>query len=664
MDSRWPRIGYGGDYNPEQWPREVWDEDVRLMAEAGVNLVTVGVFAWALLEPRPGEYDFGWLDEVIEVLHAAGISVDLATATASPPPWLSHRHPESLPVTADGTTLWPGARQAYCPSSPVYREHALELCRRMAQRYGSHPAVVLWHVSNEIGCHNALCYCDTSAAAFRTWLRSRYGTLEALNDAWGTAFWSQRYGDWEEILPPRSAPAFPNPTQQLDFRRFSSDELLGLYRAEHEVLAEISPDVPVTTNFMVMGHVKEMDYFEWGPHLDVVSNDHYLEAADTENHRELAFSSDLVRGVAGGAPWILMEQSTSAVNWQPRNVAKRPGELVRASLAHVARGADAVLFFQWRASRAGAEKFHSGLVPHAGTDTRLWREVVELGAVLDRVGEVAGSRSANRTAILYDWQAWWACELDSHPSVDVRYRDQAEAVHAALTDLGIGVDVVHPDHDLDGYDLVVVPTLYLVTDAAARRVEAAVRRGATVVVTYFSGIVDEFDHIRLGGYPGAFRDLLGVRVEEFTPLRENEQVTLASGATGTVWAEDLTAVDAEVVDTMTDGPVPGRPAVTRRAVGAGRAWYVATRLAPEALRALLARVTDEAGILPVTATRAGIEVVRRVADDGRSWVFAINHLDEPAVVELTGVDLVTGSAVDGRLDLAGGAVAVVREEPC
>lgn len=661
-----PGMAYGGDYNPEQWPREVWDEDIRLMQEAGVTLATVGVFSWALLEPQPGEWQFGWLDEVLGLLHDAGIGVDLATATASPPPWLTMAHPEILPVTADGTTLWQGGRQAYCPSSPVFREHALRLTRAMAERYGSHPAVQLWHVSNELGCHNALCYCDVSAAAFRGWLRARYGDVDSLNDAWGTAFWSQRYHDFDEILPPRVAPNFPNPTQQLDFHRFSSDQLLDHFRAERDVLRELSPEVPVTTNLMVMEHTRNMDYLAWGDDLAVVSNDHYLMAHDLQAHRELAFSSDLVRGVSKGRPWLLMEQSASAVNWQPRNVAKRPGELLRASLQHVARGADGVLFFQWRASRAGAEKFHAGMVPHAGTDTRLWHEVVELGQVLGRLGEVAGSTSDNRAAILVDWNARWACELDSHPSVDVRYLDRAQAIHAALTARGVGVDVVHPDSDLSTYDLVVVPTLYLVTDEHAAAVSAAAERGATVVVTYFSGIVDEHDHVRLGGYPGAFRDLLGVLTEEFLPLREGEQVALSDGGQADVWAEDLriveAAVPAEVVSTYVDGPSAGKPAITRRSVGRGTAWYVATRTSPEATGALVDRWLADSGVQPVAETVPGVEVVRRRADDGRSWVFVINHTESVQRVRVTGHDLVSDGPVGpGPLTIGPGGVAVVKE---
>ena len=655
-----PRLAFGGDYNPEQWPAETHADDVRLMGEAGVDLVTLGVFSWAHIEVAPGHFDFTWLDDVIASLSSAGVRIDLATATASPPPWLTHAHPEILPVTADGRTLWPGGRQGFCPSSPVYRERALALCRALAARYGRHPDLALWHVGNELGGHNALCYCDVSAAAFRVWLQQRYGSIQALNHAWGTAFWSQRYNSFEEILPPRSAPAFPNPTQQLDFRRFSSDELLANFVAEREILHELSPGVPVTTNFMVMSHVKEMDYFKWAREVDIVSNDHYLIAADPQSHQELAFCSDLVRGMSGGRPWLLMEQSTSAVNWQPRNVAKQPGQLMRASLQHVARGADAVLFFQWRASRAGAEKFHAGLVPHAGTDSRVWREVLDLSRALDRIEEVAGSSSSNSVVILFDWAAWWGCELDSHPSGDVTYLDRAQSLHRSLTDHGVGVDFRHPEDDLSSYTLVLVPTLYLLTDAAAHNIASTAEAGATVLITYFSGIVDENDHIRLGGYPGAFRDLLGIRVEEFTPLRSDEQIHLDNGWAGDVWTEHLHLAGAQAVTTYQDGPVRGVPAVTRNEFGSGSAWYVACRLDRDSDDALVSLLLAEAGVEPIAQTRPGVELTRRTSPEGASWVFVINHTADAATLALAGHELLSGRRVS-RLSVAPGGVAVVRE---
>lgn len=665
MPTSLPALAFGGDYNPEQWPAEAHVEDRTLMREAGVDLVTLGVFSWAWLQPGPDRWDFGWLDQQMDDLHDAGIRVDLATATASPPAWLAQRHPEMLPVTQDGRTLSPGGRQAFCPSSPVYREHALALCTAVAERYHDHPALALWHVSNELGCHNARCYCDVSAAAFRTWLRRRYDDdVARLNDAWGTAFWSQRYDDFEQVLPPRVAPTHANPTQQLDFLRFSSDQLLDNFVVERNVLHRISPGVPVTTNFMVMRQTMEMDYLRWGRELDVVSNDHYLIAAEAGGHRELAFSADLTRGTADGRPWLLMEHSTSAVNWQPRNRAKKPGEMIRNSLAHVARGADAVLFFQWRASRAGAEKYHSGLLPHAGTDSRQWREVVELSRLLDSVEECAGSTPRNQAAILFDYEAWWGCELDSHPSIDVRYRDRAEDLHRALTAQGIGVDVVHPSADLSSYDLVVVPTLYLVSDATVAALTAAAEAGATVVVTYFSGIVDESDHIRLGGYPGAFRELLGVRTTEFLPLMAGEPVQVEGLGDGPVsadtWAEDLELAGAEAVATYADGPAAGLPAVTRREVGEGRAWYVATRLDAVGTDRLVARLVADAGLEQLPGASDVVEVTRRVGDDA-SWLFVINHGDEQADVPAHGVDLVTGRDVAGDLVVPAGGVSVVRQ---
>jgi beta-galactosidase len=653
-------VAMGCDYNPEQWSPDVWREDVALMREAGLGFVTLGVFSWALLEPEPGRFDFGWFDEVLGLLHDGGIAVDMATATAAPPPWLTTAHPEVLPVDAEGRTLWPGSRQSWCPSSPVFREHALRLVREMAQRYGGHPAVRLWHVSNELGCHNGRCWCDVSAVAFREWLARRYGDVDALNRAWGTAFWSQHYTCFDQVLPPRISPAQVNPTQQLDFARFSSDALLDHHRAERDVLRELSPDVPVTTNFMVSSHQSEQDYFRWAPDQDVVSQDHYLDHRLADPRAEQSFTDDLTRGVAGGRPWLLMESATSAVNWQPVNAAKRPGELLLDSLRHVARGADAVGFFQWRASRAGAEKFHSALVPHAGPDSERFREVVGLGAALAAIGEVAGSPVAADVAVLWDWDAWWACDLDSHPSAELRYPDAAHRWHRALTALGATVDVVHPESDLSGYRLVVVPTLYLCSDAAAAALRAFVEGGGHALVTYFSGIVDPDDHIRLGGYPGAFRDLLGVRVEEFAPLLPGDSLALDDGGRADLWAEHVTARDAEVVARFVDGPRPGGPALTRRRAGAGVAWYLATRPDERATAALADRIARDAGATRLDVPAPGVEVVRR----GR-YLFVLNPTDAAVVVPCGGVDLLAdalpGAGSAGSVTVAARGAAVIRD---
>ena len=652
-------IGFGGDYNPEQWPDGVRLADLPLMQRAGVTVVSLAIFGWASIEPREGSYDWSWLDATMDRLHQAGIAVSLATATASPPPWLTHKHPEILPRTADGTVLSPGARQSYSVSSRIWRDYAVRMAVAVAERYADHPALALWHVDNEIGCHVPHDYSDNAAAAFRTWLRDRYSHIDALNDAWGTTFWSQRYSDFAEVLPPREAPSHANPTQQLDFARYSSDELLSYYVELRDAIRPITPGIPITTNFMCTTATKWMDYRRWAREVDIVANDHYTIAADADRHIELALSADLTRGVARGNPWLLMEHSPGAVNWQLRNRAKAPGEMMRNSLAHVARGADAVMFFQWRASQAGAEKFHSALVPHAGEDSQIFRDAVELGAAVAALAPLAGSRVQARAALIWDYEAWWAVELDAHPA-EIDYMDRMRALHAALWRRGITADVVGSTDDLSGYDLVLAPTLYLVSDEGARSIAAAAERGATVAITYFSGIVDSRDHIRLGGYPGAFRDLLGIRTDEFFPLLDGEIALLDDGTSADLWSERVELTGAEPVRTFTDGPMAGLPAVTRRRVGAGSAWYVATRQDEQGTAALVDALIAESGVRPVLDLPEGVEVVRRVGERD-SFVVVVNHTEAASALDLSGTELLTGARVEPGFKVAAGGCAVIRE---
>ncbi len=657
-------IWYGGDYNPEQWPREVWDEDVRLMNRGGITLATVAVFSWARLEPRPGEYDFEWLDDVLDRLHAGGIRVDLATATASPPPWLAKLHPETLPVTEHGVRLAVGSRQQYCPSSPVYRERARRLVERIVERYAAHPALELWHVNNEYGCHVSHCYCEVSATAFRAWLEAKYASIDELNHAWGTAFWSQRYDSFDEIEPPRAAPTFRNPTQMLDFDRFSSDELRACYEAELAVIREGS-DVPVTTNFM--GFFKPVDYWRWAPLVDIVSDDTYPDPADPLSSSYAAMVRDLMRSLGGGAPWLLMEQSPSAVNWRQQNAAKSPGQMRAWSYQSVARGADGILFFQWRQSAAGSEKFHSGMLPHGGTDTRVWREIEQLGGELRALSEragaasVEGSRVSASVAIALDWDSWWAIEQPASPT-SVSYLETLFAWHRALTSQGLAVDFVRADGDLSPYRLVVVPAHFVATDAQLERLAAFAEAGGTLVVGFGTAITDEHLHVRLGGYFGErMRRTLGVWIEEFAPpaapdLRARgggvpPAVALAGDvfggeASGTVWSEFVRVEDAETLARFSVGALAGWPAVTRRSVGRGGAWYVATLPEPGALRRLVERVVSDAGLeLPAAAARGGaVEVVRR-----GELTFLINHGDDDAEVLLEGTDLLSGSPASGLL---------------
>jgi beta-galactosidase len=654
LGERLPHILYGGDYSPEQWPEEVWEEDVRLMREAGVNIVSLGIFSWSRLQPSPEEFDFGWLDRVIELLHQGGIRLDLATATASPPPWLSHRHPEMLPVLADGVRLWPGGRQHYCPSSPVYREAAGRLVTAMAQRYAGHPALAMWHVGNEFGCHVPACYCDVSASHFREWLGQRYGTVEELNRAWGTDFWSQRYSDWEEVLPPRRAPTWPNPSQQLDFHRFCSDALLECYGLERDVLALHSPGIPVTTNFMRF--FKPLDYWKWAEREDIVSDDVYQDPADPGAVIEAAMAADLMRSLGRGRPWVLMEQTTGRVNWRPVNVAKKPGQMRLWSYQAVARGADGVMFFQWRQSRAGAEKFHSAFVPHGPVDSSpTWLEAVRLGRELRDLDDVCGSRVQASVAVLHDWESWWALELPSKPTAQLSHLPQLESYYRPLFEANVATDFARPGDDLSAYRLLLAPNLYLVGEEAAAGLARYVAAGGTLVMSFFSGIVDECDHVRLGGYPAPFRELLGLRVEDFLPLAPGETVELAfdgrAGGRGEIWSELVTPLGAETVASFGGGELDGRPAVTVNRFGRGTVYYLATRPDSTSMAALLAEVCRLAGVEATASVPTGVEAVRRHGDDG-SLLFLLNHND--GVVQVT--------AGGESIRLGPRDVAVVREQ--
>ena len=668
---RWPqplagqqeRIWYGGDYNPDQWPEEVWDDDVRLMKKAGVNLVSVGIFSWAKIETSEGVYDFDWLDRIIDKLGEAGVAVDLASATASPPMWLTQAHPEVLWKDYRGDVCQPGARQHWRPTSPVFREYALKLCRAMAEHYKGNPYVVAWHVSNEYGCHNRFDYSEDAEHAFQQWCEERYGTIDAVNDAWGTAFWAQRMNDFSEIVPPRfiGDGNFMNPGKLLDFKRFSSDALKAFYIAERDTLAEITPDLPLTTNFMVSASGSVLDYDDWGDEVDFVSNDHYFIPGEAHLD-ELAFSASLVDGIARKDPWFLMEHSTSAVNWREINYRKEPGQLVRDSLAHVAMGADAVCYFQWRQSKAGAEKFHSAMVPHAGEDSAVFRDVCELGADLNKLSDegILGSRLAkSRVAVVFDYESEWATEHTATPTQHVHHVDEPLAWFRALADQGVTADVVPVRGAWDDYEMVVLPSVYLLSEETTRRVRDYVVGGGRLVVTYYTGISDEKDHVWLGGYPGSIRDVVGVRVEEFMPMGDDftgvpDRFELSNGAVAHDIADVIGSVDgtATVLETFKDDPwtgMDGAPAIVAHTFGEGRSVYVGARLGRDGIALSLPEILDSLGMAEVGGNDGRVLHVEREGANGSRFVFSFNRTHETVRVPVEGEVVVSSFAdVDGE----------------
>ena len=656
---------YGGDYNPEQWPESVWAEDVRLMREARVNRVTVGVFSWSSLEPEEGRYDFGWLDRVLDLMHANGIGVVLATPTASPPPWFSFAHPEALPVTADGVRLVHGSRDTYNPAAPAYRAAARRIAGALAERYGTHPALTMWHVHNEYG---TVSYGPETDRAFRLWLSERYGDIDSLNQTWNSAFWSQRYSTFEHILAPQATQYLPNPAHLLDFKRFSADTLRDALREQVAIVRAASPGVPVTTNFMLPSW-NHYDQWDMAAEIDEVSIDHYPSARDIEGEVHVAFGADLARSFNRGRPWVLMEQATSLIYDYAagRLFAKDPGRLERNTLQYLARGATGSLFFQWRSPRVGAEFFHSPMVPHVGEDSRVFREIVALGQTLESLAEIAEPPADNRrvndtrVAIVWDSTAWWASETRAMPSTDLAFLPAIRAVHRALWWQGINADVVRLDQDLSGYDLVLVPNKIAASDAEAEALRAFVDAGGHAAVWFFAGSTDENLSVRPGGFSGAFAPLAGIRVEEHHPLAADESIELSDGSRADAWAEDLQVTGAEVVATFTHEPLAGKPAITRHTVGAGTVHYLASRLDLAALRSHLGRILAGAGI---TADHpqagGGIEIVRRHAG-AASYLFVFNHGNRPQTVHLTGYDLLTESHLDGDIDLAPAGSIVLRE---
>ncbi|MDW8807931.1 beta-galactosidase, partial [Streptomyces scabiei] len=563
-------------------------------------------------------------------------------------------HPETLPRDENGRVEWWGSRQHFSHSSAVYRRYAAAITEDLAARYTGHPALTLWHINNEYCTYD---WGDEAAAAFRDWLRRRYGTLDALNRAWGTVFWSQSYDGWHEIIPPRRAHYLRNPTHLLDFKRFTSDMLLECYAIERDIVRRHTPHIPVTTNFMPMW--AGQDAWRWAEEEDVVSVDIYPDPRDPLGAQHGALVQDMTRSQAGGGPWMLMEQAAGPVNWRGVNHPKPRGLNRLWSLQAVARGADAVCYFQWRQSRQGAEKFHSGMVSHAGEQGRTYQEVKRIGAELAVVGPaVAGRPLHAEVAVLFDWHSWWAGAHDGRLSSEVDLAQVVRSWHRALWESNLTTAFAHPGHDLSAYRMVVVPQLYLLTDTAVENLLAYVRGGGTLVSGFLTGVADEDDRVRPGGMDARLRDLFGIRtLHEWWPLDAGEEVGCEGPRgvfRGTLWSEEIEAADADETFAYQGGELDGRPAVLRR----GRAWYVSTLPEPAALRDLLARAAADAGVRPVLeGLPDGVEAVRR-----GDVLFVLNHGRDAVTVEVPGTlhDLLTGAVVTGTLSLGRHGVAALR----
>ena len=669
--TRFPGLLFGGDYNPEQWTpamgydgESVWLDDLRLMREAGVNLATVGVFSWAALQPNEHTYTFEWLDRMLDLLGEHGVFACLGTGTAAQPAWLSVAYPAVLPVTAQGQRRRHGERMNYCPTSPIFRRFAQQLVRRLAERYHDHPALLLWHVSNEYG---PTCYCDGCAARFRTWLQARYGSLDELNRRWVTPFWSHSFSAWEQIEPPSQLGDRSMQGLLLDYQRFMSEMNLEGYREEAAILREITPGVPVLTNFH--GLVKHLDYRVWAPEQDIITWDSYPPAGAPP--AATAFRLDLMRGLKDGQSWLLLEQTPSQIQWRPHNPLKRPGEMRLQSYQAIAHGSDGAMFFQWRQSRGSSEMHHGAVVSHEGsTRTRVFQEVAALGAELQGLGrQLLGARSPARVGVLFSWPTWWAVEYQPGLSAALDYLDEVTRYYSALWQHNITIDIISPDSSLESYDMVIAPLLHMVSEPQGAAIEQYVAAGGVFVSTYFSGIIAEDGRAWLGGSPGPLRRALGIWVEEVDPLQpgESNNVVVSEGeniAPGTygcdLWCEVVHLEGARALAHFGEDFYAGAPAITEHRFGQGRAYYVATRPESTVLSQLLGGLLADLGITAPLDVPAGVEVAKRCTD-AQEFVFVLNHHAEEQHIALPEPmhDLLTGRIYEQQISLAERGVALL-----
>ena len=632
------KIVYGGDYNPEQWPEEIWADDMRLLKEANIDIVTLNVFSWAALQPSEETYDFSKLDKIMEMVRDNGLQVCLATSTGAHPAWMAKKYPDILRTEFNGLKRKFGGRHNSCPNSPTYEKYSVRLAQKIAERYRDYNNIVAWHISNEFGGE---CYCENCEKAFRVWLKKKYQTIENVNRAWNTAFWGHTFYDWDEIvLPNLLSEHFEQDRSQfqgitVDYKRFNSESILECYKREYDALKAITPDIPITTN--LMGFYKPLDYKMWAKYMDVVSWDNYPSNEDSP--AQIAMSHDLMRGINGGEPFLLMEQTPSVTNWLPYNALKRPGVMRLWSYQAVAHGSDSVMFFQMRRTVGACEKLHGAVIDHVGTnETRVFREVKALGAELKELGEqTLGAVTDAKAVIYFDWDNWWAIECSAGPNCDLKYKDEIYNYYQALYKLNIPVDIVGPEDDLGKYQLLIAPILYMTKTGYDEKIRTFVKNGGTFVTTFFSGIADEHDLIVTGGYPGKLRDIMGIWVEESDALpsgAENHFTYRGKAYPAKLLCYLSHLEGAEALSVYEEDFYAQMPAITKNQFGDGRAYYVATRSNEEFYQTLMADICEECGVESLLAPQENLEVTMRRNENGR-FLFLLNHADREQETVMT-----------------------------
>ena len=664
---RYDHFLHGGDYNPEQWldRPDILKKDIEYFKKAHINTVSMGMFSWAVLEPEEGKYNFDWLEAVINNLYKEGIYTILSTPSGARPKWMADKYEEVLRMDPDRTRRFFGGRHNHCYTSPVYREKIFNINKKLSERFGKHPAVILWHISNEYGGE---CHCPLCQEKFREWLKEKYGTIENLNSRWCTTFWSHTYNSFDQIESPSPKGENALHALTLDWKRFVTDRTVDFMKHEISAIRAGGSDLPATANLMY--DYDGLDYKKFKDVMDIASWDNYPSWHKKDNYTTAvdgALQHDLMRSIKK-APFLLMESCPSATNWKPINKLKKPGMHLAASLQAVAHGSDSVLYFQLRQSQGASEKFHGAVIDHyGGDDTRVFREVADLGEELKKLKDLAGTVVKAPVAVLYDWDSLWATDGMKGLAESTRnYIKTCRKAYRNLSALGVDVDVISSEEDYSGYSVIVAPMLYLLHPHVGERMKQFVEQGGHLIATYVTGYVDENQLNYLGGFPGdGLKDLFGVISEEIDTLypSDRNRVHFAEMPEGEVrdYAEVLRVADGtNVLGTYEQDYYKGMAAVTERTCQNGSAMYIAARLDDASMQHLYARTLKKAGV-SMYKLPYGVERHTREAD-GMRYVFYLNDTTGPQIVSgVEGIDLLTGEVIKGILTLEPYGVACVKE---
>lgn len=647
MNNEFKKVLYGGDYNPEQWTHEIWQDDMRLLKNANIDTATINVFSWAKLQPNEETYDFSELDAIVEMLTREKFNIIMATSTAAIPAWMAKRYPEVMRAGNNGVRKKFGERHNFCPNSAVYKKYSVLLANKIAERYKNNKNIICWHICNEYG---GICYCDNCEKEFRIWLKNKYKNINAVNEAWNTSFWSHTIYDWDEIVVPNILgdggwyrPYFAG--LYLDYQRFNSESMLNCFKAERDAVKKHIPNALVTTN--LMGPYKPLDYFKWAQEMDIVSWDNYPDRNTEWGY--VAFTHDLMRGLKG-KPFMLMEQTPSQQNWQKYCTLKQPGQMSAQSYQTIAHGADSVLFFQLRRSKGGCEKFHGAVISHSGSDkTRVYNEVKELGAKLNTIGnKIVGAKTVSEVALIFDWENYWAVESTMGPNADLRYVDELYLYYKQFYKRNISVDIISDTTDFSKYKVVAAPVLYMVKQGVSDALERYVKNGGILITGYMSGIVNESDNVYLGGYPGPLRKLAGVWVEEIDALAPDQSntVRLKSGneyKCGFL-CDVIHSEEAETIAEYTSNFYSGMPAVTKNKFGKGYVYYFGTKPEAECMNEIFGEILSSGKISSVLDENTELEVDVR-EKDGNKYFFIMNFsgMEKPLPQQFIGsINIING----------------------